>query len=85
MKLLNFHTNIGVTITDLKRDPMGVIKAADDRAAAVLNHNEPVAYLVPARAYEALMNMVDDLLMAETVRLRREKNAQEVEVEWDEL
>lgn len=30
-------------------------------AVAVLNHNEPAFYCVPAKAYEELMDLVDDL------------------------
>ncbi len=30
-------------------------------AVAVLNRNEPAFYCVPARAYEELMDLVDDL------------------------
>jgi antitoxin StbD len=85
MKLLSFRTDLGVSISDLKRNPMGAIDAANGSAAAVLNHNEPVAYLVPALAYEALMDMVDDLLLAETVRTRRNKNAPEIGVDWNAL
>jgi antitoxin StbD len=85
MKLLSFRTDVGVSISDLKRNPMGAIDAADGSAAAVLNHNEPVAYLVPAPAYEALMDMVDDLLLAETVRTRRKQNAPEIGVDWNAL
>ncbi|MFN5194717.1 MAG: hypothetical protein ACK5E6_09870 [Cyanobacteriota bacterium] len=30
-------------------------------AVAVLNHNEPTFYCVPPKAYEELMDLVDDL------------------------
>lgn len=30
-------------------------------AVAVLNHNEPAFYSMPAKAYEELMDLVDDL------------------------
>ena len=37
---------------------------------AVLNHNTPTAYLVPAEAWEALMDRLEDIELAEIVRER---------------
>ena len=41
-----------VSVTELKRNPSAVIEAADGEAVAVLVHNRPSAYLVPAAAYK---------------------------------
>ncbi len=35
--------------------------AGEGMAVAVLNRNEPAFYCVPARAYEELMDLVEDL------------------------
>ena len=40
-----------VSITELKRNPRAIIQAAGDDVVAVLVHNRPSAYLVPASAY----------------------------------
>ena len=44
------------SISELKRNPMGTVSAGDGGAVAILNHNEPAFYCVPAKTYEALMN-----------------------------
>ena len=44
-----------VSITELKRNPRAIIQAAGDHAVAVLVHNRPSAYLVPASAYHRLL------------------------------
>lgn len=60
----------GVSITDLKRNPSAVIEAAGGFPVAVLNRNTPAAYLVPAKAWEDLMDRLEDLELAEIVRQR---------------
>jgi antitoxin StbD len=62
------ETSIG--ITELKKNPSAVIRDAGTDTVVVLHHNKPSAYLVPARTYEALMDVLDDLELAATVQAR---------------
>lgn len=48
-----------VSITELKRSPSAIIEQAGDEAVAVLNHNRPAAYLLPAAMYEAMLNRLE--------------------------
>lgn len=50
-----------VSITELKRNPRAIIDAAGDKAVAVLVHNKPSAYLVPASAYQRLLDRLECL------------------------
>jgi antitoxin StbD len=50
-----------VSISEHKKNPMATLAAGEGMAVAVLNRNEPAFYCVPARAYEELMDLVDDL------------------------
>lgn len=59
-----------VSITDLKKNPSAVIAAAEGFPVAILNRNTPEAYLVPAEAWEALMDRLEDIELAEIVRAR---------------
>lgn len=68
MELL--YTNASVSITELKKNPTAVIEEADGFPVAVLNHNKPAAYLVPAAAFEAMMERLDDIELAKLVRAR---------------
>lgn len=75
--------NITVSVTELKRNFAGILKQADDTPIAVLNHNRPEAYLLPAAHYERLMAYLEDL---EDARLVRERaDGPFVEVTLDEL
>ena len=60
----------GVSISDLKKNPSAVIAAADGFPVAILNRNTPAAYLIPAAAWEELMERLDDLELAAIVRAR---------------
>ncbi len=54
-------TEIAVSISEHTKNPMATVAAGKGMAVAVLNHNEPAFYCVPANAYEELMDLVDDL------------------------
>jgi len=72
-----------VSVTELKRHYASILAQADDEPVAVLNHNRPEAYLVPAPYFERLMNLLEDL---EDARLVRERaNGPFIEVQPDEL
>ncbi len=81
MELL--YTNASVSISELKKNPTAVIDEADGFPVAVLNRNKPAAYLVPAAAFEALMERLDDLELARLVQER--ENEPTVRVTLDEL
>lgn len=59
-----------ISISDLKKNPSAAIAAAEGFPIAVLNRNTPAAYLVPAKAWEALMDRLEDIELAEIVRAR---------------
>jgi len=72
-----------VSVTELKRNYADILKQADDAPIAVLNHNRPEAYLLPAGHYERLMAHLEDL---EDVKLVRERaNGPFVEIDFDAL
>lgn len=49
------------SVSELKKNPMGTVAAGEGMPVAILNRNEPAFYCVPAKAYEALMNRLEDL------------------------
>jgi len=49
------------SVSELKKNPRGTVAAGDGFAVAILNRNEPAFYCVPAKAYEALMDKMEDL------------------------
>jgi antitoxin StbD len=71
----------GVSISDLKKNPSAVIAAANGFPVAVLNRNTPAAYLVPAKAWEEIMDILEDIELAKIVREREGEKAIRVKLE----
>jgi len=59
-----------VGISELKLNPNAVIEAAHGQAVAILNRNKPVAYLIPADAWEAILDRLDDIKLVQIVKER---------------
>ncbi len=77
------YNNLTVSITELKRNFASIIQQADNSPVAILNHNKPEAYLIPAAHYEKLLAHLEEL---EDARLVHERaNGHFVEVDIDEL
>ncbi len=83
MKIEPILADAGISISDLKKNPTAAIAAAEGFPLAILNRNRPAAYLVPAKAWEALMDRLDDIELAEIVRER--ENDPVIRVSLDEL
>ena len=71
------------SISELKKNPMAVVDQGDGFPVAVLNRNQPAFYCVPAKAYELLMDKLEDLELAQIVEER--KNQPEIKVSLDDL
>lgn len=54
-------SHITASVSELKRDPMGTVAAGEGFPVAILNRNAPAFYCVPARAYEAMLERLEDL------------------------
>ncbi|NQY34185.1 MAG: type II toxin-antitoxin system Phd/YefM family antitoxin [Alteromonadaceae bacterium] len=74
-----------VSISELKKNPTALLNEAAGAPIAILNHNKPTAYLVPAETYEWLMDKIEDLELAIIVRERLQDKSEAVEVTLDDL
>ncbi|OOV99327.1 type II toxin-antitoxin system Phd/YefM family antitoxin [Pseudomonas sp. MF4836] len=72
-----------VSVSELKRNPSAVLSGAQGGAVAVLNHNRVMGYMVPADVFEAMMERLDDLELAEIVRARSKETP--ISVSLDDL
>ncbi|MBN6075178.1 stability protein StbD [Aggregatibacter actinomycetemcomitans] len=77
-------TQQAASITDLKRDPMGIAYASQDGAVAILNRNQPAFYCVTPALFEYFQNLAED---AELGRIAEERLAtlDPIEVSLDDL
>jgi antitoxin StbD len=74
-----------VSISELKRNPMASVAAGDGGPVVVLNRHEPAFYCVPAKAYEDLIDQLDDLQLNRLADARLADGAAPVRVSLDEL
>ena len=84
-KMKTVLANCSASISELKRNPSALIDQADGEPVAILNHNKPTAYLIPAATYEALLNSIEDYQLGIIVRERQNEKISAIEVDIDEL
>ena len=73
------------SISELKKNPSALIEQSDGEPIAILNHNRPTAYLIPAATYEALLEKIEDYQLGLMVRERQHEKISAVDVTLDEL
>jgi len=78
-------SNYTASITELKKSPSELLKNAGSEPIAILNHNIPSAYLVPAKTYEKLIDMLDELMLLKDVKDRLNDDFTPIEVSLNEL
>jgi len=78
-------TETAASISELKRNPMGTVAAGEGFPVAILNRNEPAFYCVPAHAYEALMERLEDLELNMLAEVRMSDGQTLLRVSLDEL
>lgn len=59
------------SISELKKNPMGTVAAGEGATVAILNRNEAAFYCVPAKAYEELLERLEDLELNAIADARR--------------
>ena len=52
------------SISELKKNPSALIDKSGGEPIAILTHNRPTAYLIPAETYEALLDKIEKVLLS---------------------
>lgn len=73
------------SVSEPKRNPMATVAAGEGFPVAILNRNEPVFYCIPAKAYEALMNRLEEIELNALADARLKDGKAPVRVALDEL
>ena len=73
------------SISELKKNPSALIEQSGGEPIAILNHNKPTAYLIPADTYEALLERIEDHQLGRIIKERQDEKKSAVEVSLDEL
>ncbi|MDA3979489.1 MULTISPECIES: type II toxin-antitoxin system Phd/YefM family antitoxin [Gallibacterium] len=86
MAIHQILTSNVASITDLKKNPMGVITQGtiEDGAIAILNRNEPVFYCVSPELFAYIQEVLEDAELGEQAK-QRLATLEPVEVTLDDL
>jgi len=77
--------NCSASISELKRNPSALIEESEGEPIAILNHNKPTAYLIPAETYEELLDSIEDYQLGIIVKERQNEKISAVSVDFDDL
>jgi len=78
-------SSCSASISELKKNPTALLNDAEGSPIAILNHNVPTAYLIPADTYEWLMDKLEDTELAQIVTDRAGEKDKAIEVSIDDL
>ncbi len=78
-------SSCSASISELKKNPTALLNEAEGSPIAILNHNVPAAYLIPAETYEWLMDKLEDSELAQIVTDRASEKDKAIEVDINEL
>ena len=73
------------SVSELKKNPSGLLQQSDGEPVAILNHNRPTAYLIPASTYVEMLERLEDAELMEIVESRKIEKSRAKEVSLDEL
>ena len=78
-------SSCSASISELKKNPTALLNEAEGSPIAILNHNVPTAYLIPAETYEWLMDKLEDSELAQIIADRASEKGKAIEVDINEL
>ena len=77
--------NCSASISELKKNPSALIDASNGEPIAILNHNKPTAYLIPADTYHQILDRLEDYELGLIVKEREHEKDQAIDVDIDDL
>ncbi len=78
-------SNYSASISELKKNPSALLNQSEGSPIAILNHNTPAAYLIPAETYEWLLDQIEDIELTKIIMDRMAEKENAIEVDIDEL
>ena len=79
------YTDMTISMSEFKKNPAAVLRQANSRPVAVLNHNKPAFYMLEPKLFEAMLDDLADQDLRSTVLARMAERAQAIEVDIDAI
>ena len=77
--------DVAVSMSEFKKNPAAVLREANHRPVAVLNHNRAAFYMIEPRLFEAIMDEIADQEIYRKALSRLADKSRAVEVDIDDL
>jgi len=79
------HANLSASISEFKKNPSALLAEADGETVALLNHNKPTAYIVPAKTYEIMLEAIENIELLELAKSRLKEKDQAIRIKLEDL
>lgn len=74
-----------ISMSEFKKNPAQVLRAAGDKPVAVLSHNRPAFYMVTPKLFQLLVDELADHDLVEIARERLARRHTAIDVEIDQI
>jgi len=81
----SIFTDVTVSMSEFKKNPAAVLRQANSRPVAVLNHNRAAFYMVEPALFQAMLDELADQELHQKVMARMRERAQAIEVDIDNV
>jgi len=79
------YADVTISMSEFKKNPAAVLRDANRRPVAVLNHNKAAFYMVEPALFKAILDELADRELHRKVLARVSERAKAVEVDIDEI
>ncbi|MBC7214390.1 MAG: type II toxin-antitoxin system prevent-host-death family antitoxin [Burkholderiaceae bacterium] len=79
------YADYTISMSEFKKNPAQVLRAAGEKPVAVLNHNRPAFYMLTPKIFEALLEELADRELVELARQRLASTEPAIEVDIDSI
>lgn len=77
--------DVAVSMSEFKKNPAAILREANNRPVAVLNHNKAAFYMIEPELFEAIMEEIADHDLYKKILARLGDKSNAVEVDFDNL
>ena len=81
----SIYSDVTISMSEFKKNPAAVLRDAEGRPVAVLNHNKAAFYMVEPALFEAILEELAYQDLYRTVLSRMGERSRAVEVDIDEI
>lgn len=76
--------DVGVSISDLKRNPAAVVAEARLHQVAILSRNKPVAYVISPEVWDHILDVFDERKLVREAQDALEEGGDDVVIDLDD-